>query len=523
MPGLPLVGSQVREEAPTPKGRRLASPWIIVPPLLCILALSATFGNVFENDVYWHIRMGQDIIENFRLTGDPAWVYGPGDSSWVTTQWLSEVALFFIHSAAGWVGIAALRAILAFIFLASLFLAIRAVVPRPCGPLNVAKAQSILGGMAFLVLFFTIQERPQTVTFIILPWVGILLLRFLYTGRWPRWWVVGGVVVIWSWIHGGALILIPAFLGIFAIRYVVLSWRKPWLRDLLRGTPLLAAIAVAPILGPAGVLYYRQAFLIQEASRRYIVEWEAPDTTNLWVIVWLAILGLWVFLAGRYQARLPTGRLSRVLLLEGLFLASLLVVSLTALRYIPVAFLLAAPLIARRLAVDLSHSRKNRGRIPVLWLYGVVAIGLIDVLVMLGVRAPTVQPVQEESPAAIFEGLRNASGERRVLVDYNVSGMTQILTRDGVATSIDGRSDRYGPWIDDYLVLSNGEPGWREVLNEHYSNSTDAIVRSSSPLVEFLELDGWTAVCEDGEYTWLVVAPYTGECPPHAKSSTDTA
>jgi hypothetical protein len=500
-------------EPGAPPDRRLTSPWIIASPLLCLLALSSAFGDVFETDVYWHIRMGQDILENFRFTGDPQWVYGPGDGSWVTTQWLAEVVLFLVHSATGWTGIAGLRAVLAFAFMASILLAIRQAVPRPCGALVLAKTQTILGGLSFLVLIFAVQERPQTVTFIVLPWVGIMLLRFLYTGDWPRWWVVGPLVVVWSWVHGGALILIPAFLGIFMIRYVVLTWRAPWVRSLLQGLPLLVAIAVAPMLSPVGPAYYRQAFLIQEASRRYIVEWEAAQTTSLWLIVWLILLTAWVVLAGRLQARLPIRRVPRILVLEGLWLVSLLAISLTALRYIPIAFLLALPLVARRLALDLS-TRRNKpiSRIPRLWLYGVVVVAVADVLVTIAVRAPDVQPVNEGNPVAIFEGLRESTGDRRVLVGYNISGMTQILTRPGVSTSLDGRSDRYGPWIEDYLVLSRGEPGWEEVLKSNYADTTDTVMDGDSPLVELLEREGWTLVCENGDYVWLTAPGYSGKC-----------
>lgn len=492
-----------------PAAAREISVWRLVPPLLIVMIATITFNSVEETDVYWHIRMGADILSRGGFGGDPSWVYGPGDASWVTTQWLSEVVLYLVYDAFGWTGVAVLRSLGGVVFLLSLMFVVRQVVPKSLGRDALARAQSVTMILAFAAGQFFVQERPQIVTFILLPWLGIMTLRLLYTGRWPRWWAAALMALVWAWFHGGALVMAPLLLLAFCVHRYFFHRKQGWVKALLPGLPVLAAVALAPALSPVGPAYYRQAYLIQEASKRYIYEWAPSDTDSIYFVVWAALIGVWVVAALRSKVS------RRVLYAEATWLSILFAISITAFRYVPVAFLVAAPLVARRLAIAFRDSppQKHMSRRAGIVIVGGVAAVLLGALAS---KFGAIAGSPQTDPNRIFASLAQSDGQRYVLVDYNMSGKTQMLTRDGIVVSIDGRSDRYGPWIDAYLDMFKGRPGWGATFDEYYAQSTDAIVEEDSAFIELLTGRGWTVNCADNGYVWMSAPGISASCVPPA-------
>lgn len=498
-----------------PAATREISVWRLMPPLLIVMIAAVTFSSVEETDVYWHIRMGADILARGAFGGDPSWVYGPGDATWVTTQWLSEVVLFLAYDLFGWVGVAILRSLGGVAFLLSLMFAVRQVVPKSLGRDALARAQSIAMVLAFAAGQFFVQERPQIVTFILLPWLGVMTLRLLYTGKWPRWWAAGLMALVWAWFHGGALVMAPLLLVAFCVHRYFFHRKEGWLRALIPGIPVLTAVALAPALSPVGPAYYRQAFLIQEASKRYIYEWAPSDTDSIYFVVWAALIGVWIVAA----LRSPVSR--RVLYAEAAWLAVLFSISITAFRYVPVAFLVATPLVARRLALSFRRNppQKHMSQRAGALIVAGVAAALLSVIAS---RISGISGSPDSDPNRIWESLAQSDGQRYVLVDYNMSGKTQMLTRDGIVVSIDGRSDRYGPWIDAYLDMFKGRPGWGATFDEYYAQSTDAIVEEDSAFIELLTGRGWKVNCADNGYVWMSAPDVSATCVP-AKTNPESA
>lgn len=171
--------------------RRLTTPslrstWGLIAWLTVPLAAVLALGPVSEVDLYWHIRMGADILANGRLTGDPAWTFGPTVGEWVTTQAVPEVLLHWIYEGGGWPALLLLRIALGVAVTVSVILATSSVLSgRP--RLVVDRAVALVAIVTTLALNGFVQERPQTLSLVILPWVGVLLLRVMYADRWPRW------------------------------------------------------------------------------------------------------------------------------------------------------------------------------------------------------------------------------------------------------------------------------------------------------------------------------------------------
>lgn len=492
-----------------PSGSTRVSVWSFFPPLLLLLGVSWAIRGVSETDVYWHILMGQDILEHMRLTGDPSWVFGPGNESWQTTQSASEIALYLGYSSLGWLGIVILRVLFLIGLALSLFFVMRAAIPLALRRSRLHMVVTLIGVPLLIASPFIVMERPQSVSLILLPLIGLCALRLLYTGKWPRWWALGLLCVIWSWFHGAVLIVAPILMTAFIVRCLVLRSR-PTLGALREGALVVAAVAIAPVLGPLGVGYYRQAYLIQQASSEVILEWLPAKTTEFVFIAWCILLALWVFGALK-SSRLISGRIPRPIALEAVWLLVLVAVSLVAFRYIPVVALIATPLIARRLALGLATRSTPRLLLPRWWVGALICFSALLTVTGAVSTLANVQPVREGSPERAWAGLRDAPQERRVLVFYNVSGATLMMTRPGVSVSIDGRTDRYGDLIPGYLELTSGKYGWEDTFS-NYADATDALILKESPLREHLIEEGWSVVCEDGDYVWLSAPGFSGSC-----------
>lgn len=489
----------------------LSSTWGLIAWLMVPLSAVMALGSISEVDLYWHIRMGQDILANGRLTGDPGWTFGPAEVDWRTTQAVPEVLLYWLHQAGGWPAVLVLRVLLGIAVTTSVILAASAVL-RGRAQLVIDRSVALVTVVTTLALSGFIQERPQTVSLVILPWVGVLLLRVMYADRWPRWWLLGLGVMAWSWFHGAAILVAPLLVGaalIHALGVGGLGWLPVLARSIRRGWAAILAALLAPLVGPLGLDYYGQASRIQEAASTRIVEWQPPNANSAFMLLGLVLLGIWVLALVRLAA--ASGSVWRTFRMDALLVAVLLLVMTSANRYIAIGILLLTPLVARRLGQAWGRPSVAAERLPrriavVVLALAVTGAGMLSVSGVSGVR-----PVGDDKPLRVWEALAADPQDRRVLVGYNVGGQAGLL--GGVVVSIDGRADRYGgPLIDDYQNMTAGKPGWRDTLAE-YEGATDAVLPSDSGLLDWLLESGWSEACVDGDYTWLTAPGVTGACP----------
>lgn len=496
------------------RGPSLSTTWGLLAWLMVPLSVLLALGPVDEVDLYWHIRMGADILENGRLTGDPAWTFGPAEATWRTTQAAAEVFLYGLHAAGSWAAVLAFRLVMAALVTTSVLIAATAVV-RTRPRLPVARSVALITVVTALAMVAFVQERPQTLSLVLVPWVGVLLLRVMYADRWPRWWLLGIVVMVWSWFHGVGVMVGPLLVAgavIHALGVAGLRWPGPLLRSLRTGWPAILAALVAPAIGPLGPAYYLQASRIQEAATMRLMEWKPPGANS--AVLWLALvlLGMWAFSLVRLAAR--SGRVWRTFRMDMLLVIGLLIVMTSAGRYLGLGILLLGPLVARRLAQAWTRPPVRIERIRPRTAGIVLGTTCLGVLVIAGLAVAHARPVGRDDPLAVWQGLAAEPGERRVLVDYGLGGQAGLL--GDAVVSIDGRADRYGgAVIDAYLSMLAGRPGWQETLAT-YPGATDLVAETDSGIVDRLGSIGWREACVDGGFTWLTAPGVTGGCPAEA-------
>ena len=87
--------------------RRLMAWAVYAVPL--IATLHPVGVPKYDPDIWWHLRVGQWVVEHGRVpSNDPFSRYGL-DKPWIAYSWLYEVLIYRLHEAFGLTGIVAYR------------------------------------------------------------------------------------------------------------------------------------------------------------------------------------------------------------------------------------------------------------------------------------------------------------------------------------------------------------------------------------------------------------------------------
>jgi hypothetical protein len=403
--------------------------------------------------------------------------------TWVSTQWLAEVALARLDELGGISTALVYRVVTTAAIL--LALAVVTLRRRPLRP------GAVVFALAALTLGIFAQERSQQLTYLLAPLVGLWAERAWREGRPPRWWVLLPVVWIWAQFHGG-WVLAPALLLLAALARVV--DRRGWDRTVgVLAAQALAAVAVAA-LAPAGVANIT-AVLRFSAAAETIREWQRVELWNPAALPLVVLLAVLVVSWARGRTRPTVGEL--------LYVGVLVAFALSAYRNLPTAALALAPAVATSLARSWGDDLLDEdppGR-PI--LIGSALLVAAVLVLSVGTAASTTPAYDPAKvPVALLD--RISAGDR-VLPTYNVSGA--VLWRAGpppaVLVAIDGRADRYGAdYLERYAALEAGEPGWETLLDE--LDPTVALLRTDRALAELLVTRrGWTEIDRTEDHVLL--------------------
>jgi hypothetical protein len=461
------------------------APWLVLAGMVALLVpLRAAVGPMRDIDAYWHLLVGREILAGAPVTSaGHGWSFAPVADTWVSTQWLAEVALARLE---GWGGLQALIVVRVVAIVASLaVLAGVTLVRRP------PRAGVLMFAIGALMLSITVQERSQQLTFLLAPLVGWWMERLWRDGRPPRCWVVLPLVVVWANVHGGWVIL-PIGLGVAAAaRMVDRGWRD---RSAHAALALAAGTLVAATVSPSGidnVLAFRRF----SSSTAQILEWRPVTFWDATAVPLAALLVVVLVAWGRGHARPTRG--------EMVIVVATLVFATFAWRNLAPAVLMLCPLLVGTLARALGDPDPSTERPPLArTAFGVGAVGAVLALVVAFGQNPVVDP---SVPSGLIADVARATSGQRVLDSYNVSG--PLLWFGGgpehVSVAIDGRADRYGgAYIARYTDLVAAREGWQSTLDD--LAPTAALLRRDEALSGVLVAErGWIVVGHEGEYVLL--------------------
>lgn len=466
-------------------------PGLLLTALFFVGVMGALRWHLRDVDVFWHVRLGGELLHGvsiYEVGRDWSYANVPGDH-WVSTQWIVEILFSWLQTLWGWDGLIWYRSVTTGLALVTAGW----VVFR--GPRTWASVVAFLPS-AFTLMEFS-QERPQQVSFILLPFVGYWWSLAVRDGRVPKWWWILLGCAAWANCHGLWIMAPVAIFLALAGRFLDNGRDDPVLNPLLIG---FIASLVGGSITPIGPLNLLTPISFAGATSE-IQEWDPTDIIDL-SSLGLIVTALLLFIA---WAR-GNSRPSRAEVLYGVLIFAF---GCSAARNIaPAVIMLAAPL-AWRLGVAFKGRKRQNPDQGLSTIAKPAAIAMAGAGVVLGgVLAAGITAIDPEvQPIGLVEKIAAQPTSQRVLNAYNISGLVLWYARPAASRSlvqvgIDGRADRYGgAYIKKYLDMERGRPGWDTMVAE--LNPTIALLPEEDALTPLLKSKGWKEAGVEAKYVLL--------------------
>lgn len=406
-----------------------------------LLGLRLGLRPLGDNSLFIHLRTGLDLVRTGQVPRTDPYSFTAAGDPWVVQSWLASL-VYGVAEQLG--GFPAVRLGHGLLYAVAAWLLAR--LARTGAPRRTALAAFLAVGLG------VVYWAPRPLAFGI---VAFALTVLIVETRRP-WWLLVPVVWVWANSHGsfvlglGWLVLVAAgewFDG--GRRRGVRPAVLPWVGGFLAGVVVAALNPLGPrlLVFPFTVVGQREAFA-------HVVEWRSPSFQSGPGLLTLAcLIGIVVVVA---RAR-PAWR-------DLLPLAAFLLAGLAAQRNLPMAAVVAAPVLGRALAsgredpLDVPDSRRTAH----------LALGAV-----LGVVALLFVVVAAREPAFAFEGYPVAAsrfvedGARLATTDI-AAGYRILQEGEASGVFIDDRVDLYPVEVtEDYLRLLDGRPGALDVLDAY--------------------------------------------------------
>jgi hypothetical protein len=448
-----------------------------------VVVLARAAQGASDNDLWWHLRLGYDFLEQGSLATPAHWS-SLATQSWVPTEPLPEVIAAKADQWAGFDGVMWLYGLALAAVLVALYAGNR-TVSRPL-PASLTAIVALMGCATSLT------PRPQLGSFVLLALVLRAWNRTADDLR-PRWYLIP-LCYGWSLWHGFWFIGVAyGFLeiaGLLLDRRLRFSEARPHI--------LVAVLSGASVLlNPLGLKLFEAPFVVQHA-RVAIGEWGHPTPTTpgsiAVLVMLLAVAALWW--------RDPSLRSWRGLLL----LVSAVVWAWYAWRTLALASVVLSPLMARGLDAWLERSappepepghHPPRGRTEAVILGGWVVV----CLAVLAVALPSTAH-QQSSSTAVDRQLDELPAGAVVLNYYDVGGWLAWRHPD-LNRAIDGTVRPYAwSYTAQYQSAMDAAPGWKGFVRG--IDAKAALVLDSSAIESALRGAGWTVSARSVDYVLLM-------------------
>lgn len=443
--------------------------WLALVPLALIRA-----EVLAESDTFWETRSGLLILQQGAIPRTDPFSWTAAGEPWTLNSWGADVADGVAYSVAGLAGVAALGAIALMVLFGALLLAARRLGASPM----------LSAGLILLctpLLIGWLSARPQLADYISILLV-VRLLGALLEKRpaVPLLAALAGVTVVWVNLHAASLLGAAVAVTLVA----VLLAARAGVRHIAQAAAGAVVCGLASAINPYGIGVLAQVGGVQASSTGLITEWQGvnPLDPSQGPLLLLALAGLMVASRRRDAVWMAA-------------IATSTAASAVAERFLPIAVLLALPVLASTLtrpAVQ-RYLRSRRllvapGAALLVAVLGVMALGGIG---RLGAPARTY-------PTALVQELPHHA---RVLNAYDFGGYV-ILERPDVQVFIDSRNDLYGPTR---VAAAEATLAGRGDLESALRRTNAVLVGPRSGLARRLRSDaGWRVEASDDTGVLLV-------------------
>jgi len=439
---------------------------------------------VLDPDIWWHMRVGDWILENRALPHTGIYSQLAGHKPWIAYSWLFEVAVSRLYH---WFGIVALpvslvclQASIAFV----LFWTLRRVA-------NGFWRAWMIAVVAMFAFRETVPLRPSsfTILFFIVELALILEARRTGNVRWLYW--LPPLMLLWANIHIQFVYGVFVF-GLFTLDAFLRSigasrnWR--WTRDQeARELPsqtveiVMVAVLVATCIGPYFIHIYGVIFGYARNTMQYdtIIELAAMTFRAPAHFVELFMVAAVFFLKGWRR---------RVDFFGIMLLLSCAAVSFRSTRDAWFLCVAAALMAAEALRSEMEQKKKEAAWQR--WIPAAALVAGIAICIGAGSRALKTQSlfdaIDAEYPIRATEYVREHHLQGPMYNTFNWGGFL-IFNLRGYPVSIDGRTDLYGSAYTSEAFLTVNGRDWNS--DATLARANFVLLEKTLPLASVLAAD----------------------------------
>lgn len=476
-----------------------------------------------DPDLWWHLASGRYMSLTHGIPHHDVFSLTATHHVWIMHEWLTELLLY-----AGWtVGGARLLSLASATVISLTFLLVFLAARERGAPPLPSAVLVLLGALASAPTWGT---RPQMLSLLFTAAFGLAIARMVMRGQTapPLW--MAAAMLLWVNVHGGFIFGLA--LLVLASSAHLLQDRWPWLSPRLderppepRGGPkvragrsaaVMAAAIGATLCNPNGLAgaLYPFSYLGNNASTRYIAEWESPDfhQTQYLLFAALIVVLLAAALAAPRQARLAD--LAIVLPFLVLALQSVRNISLYAVLVTPITAEVVAGALPTRWRGQRAAPRPAPARSRLNWLTAAI-IGAV-ILASAGGQLTASAQARAESKRYPVQALAYIASHRipaRGFNSYNWGGFLIWHWAPRRSVFVDGRADMYGDaFMDRYIRAYRGDDSWLELFR--LNRLCYALLEPSTGLARVLRsAPGWTLVYHDPVSNLFVSHDRRAGCP----------
>jgi hypothetical protein len=453
---------------------RIAMPWLITAGLYLLL-LTLSDRLLADPDIYWHVRVGEWIIENRAFPHVDTFSYTFAGAPWIAKEWLSQLAFAAARHLAGWAGVAALAALAA----AAAFMVLTRILLEKLDPVPTL----VLVLAAIVLTAPHILARPHTLALPVMVVWTAGLVGALEAGRAPSWWLLP-LMTLWANLHGGFTfgILLAAACGLEALLNSERAKRKT---AVIQWGTFGALTVLAACVTPYGVesILMTQRILGLGEALSLLIEWRQQDFSQFSAFEFCLLGGIGFAL---YRGlTLPP---IRIVIVLGLLHMALVHTRNAELLALVAPLFIAGPL--RDRFGQQPHAEEPAPRRLAAGLGVVAAIATLGSIAMRNIT-----PGRLATPTAALAALTHANAGPI----FNEYGFGGYMISMGVAPFIDGRAELYGgPFVarHHHAVTLENLPDFLVLLDKYKIGAT--LLAPSRPAVALLDrLPEWQRLYGD--------------------------
>ena len=462
------------------------------PALLGVFLLGRVFYEarnfVVDPDLWWHVRVGQDILASGHWATVDPYSYTVAGNPWMAYEWFGDVIIGSAAKLGGIVGLA----LLLFLSASAVMLALYAYTTRRGGN---CKAGFVVSIVLCSLAFATFNLRPQMFGYLFIVLTLIVLDRFR-TGEYRALYILPPLFLVWvnthgSWVIGLGIVLLFFFSGLIEFKLGNVESRKWSPEERVRLEVIFMLCLAAIPCTPYGTRLAAYPFTVASSlplNVNNISEW-LPMPFNIGGGKLFLAVVLAFFIA---QLLMPL----RLWLHDVILLFGGIVMACLHVRFLMLFVPFAAPVLAIVVARWMPpYDRKK----DLFFLNAALMTACVFGMVRYFPSSADLEKIAAKSfPVGAVAYLREHPAPQPMFNTY-VYGGYLVGNLPGQKVFIDGRGDLYedAGIFGEYLEVSNLKPGAFTVLRAH--NIQSCLLDRKEPLATALGANpAWEMRYSDG-------------------------